>query len=100
VTRLLLEAPDFERSPLVGAALITLYSRYIRSSQKASLQVPLFVFDQLDAEFEELAKMIRERLSKSDILDVYSLVGSSPLLDGGKVEILSRQDKTKPDFSR
>jgi hypothetical protein len=98
VTRLLLESPDFERSAVVGAALVSLYSRYLKLVQKSSPQLSLFIYDQLAAEFSALGAMIRERVPISELLSVYAIVGTSASLDGDEIMILDRKhsDKASP----
>jgi hypothetical protein len=95
VTRLLLEAPDFERSPIVGAALIALYSRYLKLVQKSSAQLSLFIYDQLATEFSALGVMIRERVPIAELLSVYRVAGTSAGLDGDEMMILARKDGLK-----
>ena len=96
VTRLLLESPDFERNPVVGAALIALYSRYLKLVQKNSAQLSLFIYDQLAAEFSALGVMIRERVPITELLSVYCITGTSAGLDGDEIMVLAREDKPKP----
>jgi hypothetical protein len=95
VTRLLLESPDFERSPIVGAALVALYSRYLKLVQKSSTQLSLFIYDQLSAEFSTLGTMIRERVPISELLSVYDIAGTSAGLDGDEIMILERKERKK-----
>ena len=95
VTRLLLEAPDFERSAIVGAALIALYSRYLKLVQKSTPQLSLFIYDHLAAEFSALGAMIRERVPISDLLSVYAITSTSAGLDGDEIMMLERKDRGK-----
>jgi hypothetical protein len=95
VTRLLLESPDFERSPVVGAALIALYSRYLQLVQKSSNQLSLFIYDQLASEFSALGVMIRERVPMAELLAVYRIAGTSAGLDGDEIMVLARKPNLK-----
>ena len=95
VTRLLLESPDFEKSPAVGAALIALYSRYLQLVQKSSIQLSLFIYDQLASEFSALAVMIRERVPMAELLGAYRVAGTSAGLDGDEIMILARKNDFK-----
>jgi hypothetical protein len=95
VTRLLLESPDFEKSPIVGAALVALYSRYLQLVQRSSAQLSLFIFDHLAAEFSALGVMIRERVPIAELLSVYHIEGTSAGLDGDEIMVLVRKDKLR-----
>ena len=100
VTRLLLESPDFEKSSVVGVALIALYSRYLQLVQKNPAQLSLFILDQLRSEFSALGEMIRERVSEGELLQVYEVSGRAPSIDvdpapdSGFITVLTRRKRT------
>ena len=95
VTRLLLESPDFERNSLAGSALLALYSQYLQAVEKISKQLPLFIFDQLSAEFSEIGSMVKERVSMSALLELYAVAGRSAGLDGHEIMVLTRIEGAK-----
>src|SRR5208337_1927392 len=85
VTRLLLEKPDFEKTPGAGAALLRLYSQYLQAVSGHPQQIPLFLFDELKAEFEALAGLIRQRVQPQSLLAGYKARGVAPALDGEEI---------------
>jgi len=91
VTRLLLERPDFENTPRVAAALSALYSQYLRSMMRISEQLHLFVIDQLGFDFEQLGKLIKQRIVEGDLMDVFEIVEQPPAIDGGHILRLKRR---------
>jgi GTPase SAR1 family protein len=95
VTRLLLESPSFERSTIVGVALVSLYSRYLNLVQKNTSQLSLFIYDQLATEFSTLGDMIRERVSMEELLALYEVEGKSAGHDGVEIMVLARKNRTK-----
>ncbi len=94
VNRLLIEKPDFNKSPIVGFALLTLYSIYL----DAVLQNPqlyLIVIDVLAPEFDALSKLIRHRLNKNILLELYSEIERTEAHDGEKIIYLKRNKLDK-----
>jgi NACHT domain-containing protein len=73
ISRLLLERPDFDYTPRVGAALLGLYSKYIETTLRSANQLHLFVIDRLEDEFTQLVNLIRQRIKSSDILQIFEI---------------------------
>ena len=87
-----MESPDFEKSTIVGTALIALYSRYLQLVQKRSVQLSLFIYDQLATEFSALGALIWERIPMTDLLTVYRVTGTSSGFDGDDILTLARRN--------
>lgn len=91
VSRLLIEKPDFDRSPRVGAALVVLYSRYLERLFKSHEQLHLFVMDQLSSEFDHLASLIMDRVKPQELNRGYRLVDELEGADGQTVVRMRRR---------
>jgi type IV secretory pathway ATPase VirB11/archaellum biosynthesis ATPase len=100
VNRLLLEDPDFERTPRVGYALLVLYSQYLRSVLTSGEQLSLFVMDQLGAEFSKLAQKIRQRVTLEELEEVFDKVETAYTFEGETVRLLRRKKKLQPRLRR
>jgi hypothetical protein len=85
VNRLLIEKPEFNKSPKVGLVAMCLYSRYVNSSGNSS-QLNLFLIDDLIDEFEMFIKSIFKRNAISEILRYYKI--SNLLESTNSVKIL------------
>jgi DNA polymerase III delta prime subunit len=85
INRLLIERPDFELSVEVGIAVMRLYSDYLRAWIEEADQLQLFTFDPLFDEFDNLSVLIRERITKDDLLGVYHQLNLSYGLDGQEI---------------
>jgi hypothetical protein len=93
VNRLLLENPDFEETPRVGFALLTLYSQYLRALIHSNEQRSLFVMDRLGEEFAQLARNIKQRVSLAEVEAIFEKIETTHTFDGDPVWLLRRKKK-------
>jgi hypothetical protein len=91
VNRLLIEDPDFEETPRVGFALLALYSQYLRAIVHHDQQLSLFVLDQLGREFSILRQKIRQRITMSELDDVFDRTESTHTFEGEVIWQLARK---------
>jgi hypothetical protein len=91
VSRMLTEKPDFHMSNRVGAALVALYSIYLRAVVGESAQQQLFVSDSLATQFDSLAAMIRTRLTMRVIKREYEVVERTQATDAVPILRMTRK---------
>lgn len=96
VTRLLIEKPDFPKSSLVGAALLTLHTMYLTSSLRASSQLQLFVMDDLGPEFEQLYRSASSLLNLDEVLRGYKFHQMTQGADGVAIAIYHKAHLPNP----
>jgi predicted NACHT family NTPase len=92
VNRILLEKPEFNRSPKIGFFAMCLYSRYINVHETPS-QLSLFVIDDLIKEFEDLIKTIYKRNPVDEIMKLYQITNTFESTNGTKVLQLSLRNE-------
>ncbi len=93
VSRLLLEDPDFEQTPRVGYALLSLYLQYLNAVIHTEDQLSLFVMDQLGDDFAVLAANIKQRVTLASLSHDYNEVETSQTFDGDPVWHLKRKKR-------
>jgi NACHT domain len=101
VNRLLLENPDFEKTPRVGYALLALYSQYLRAVlHSEELQQSLFVMDSLANEFTQLAQKIKDRVSLTELDELFDRVETTHTFEGDAVWRLQRKKQAHARLRR
>ena len=91
VSRLLLERPDFERTPRVAAAVLALNSQYISAILHGPENVDRSVVDHVAGDFLELARIIRPGLPIIDLLEVFERESVGPATAAGPVVRLKKK---------
>lgn len=92
VNRLLVEKPDFNKSFDVGWALLLLNSMYFGLTEYEKGQRSLFIVDTMTKEFEYLTNLIKDRVSKVDILSIYDIELVDKTLDHENILRLKKND--------
>jgi predicted NACHT family NTPase len=92
VNRILLEKPEFNRSPKIGFFAMCLYSRYINIHETPT-QLSLFVVDDLIKEFEDLINTIYKRSPADEIMKLYKIDSMLDSTNGTKILQLSLKNE-------
>ena len=82
VNRLLVEKPDFHKTPEVGWALIALYSLHFGAVLESKRQLELFLTDSMAPEFDILGSMIHERVPIHEVKTLYQIIQKDEAIDG------------------